>query len=243
MLHDVALDVPVGAWMGLIGPNGAGKSTLLGALSGTLPFEGTIEVDGVPLRRMSPRRRARRIAVVEQLPVRPPEMTVADYVLLGRTPHITYFGREGAGDRAVVGDTLVRLDLAGLAGRPVDSLSGGEWQRAVIARALAQGPDVLLLDEPTSALDVGRQLHVLELLDGLRHERGLTVVSATHDLGLAAAYCDRLALMSRGGVVVQGAPREVITEAVLNEHYDARLRVVDDGAGHIAVVPHRDRRG
>jgi len=180
------------------------------------------------------------MAVVDQQPTMPADMTVADYVALGRTPYLSYFGREGADDRRVVAECLDRLDLMAFAGRRVTTLSGGEWQRTVVARALAQQPDVLLLDEPTSALDVGRQLHVLELVDRLRGD-DLTVISATHDLGLAAAFSDRVALVSGGLIVAEGAPAEVIRESVLSEHYGADLRVLRDDEGHLAVVPRRTR--
>ncbi len=240
ILHGVDLDVPRGTWCALIGPNGAGKSTLLRALAGGDTAGGVVTLDGQPVRDMGHRARAQRIAVVEQQPTVPAGMTVADYVALGRTPYISYFGREGADDRRVVDDSLERLDLRGLAGRPVSTLSGGEWQRTVLARGLAQQPDVLLLDEPTSALDLGRQLHALELVDDLR-AGDLTVISATHDLGLAAAFSDTVALMSHGAIVADGVPGDVLTEEILSRHYGAGMRVLRDDEGHLAVVPRRTR--
>ena len=188
---------------------------------------------------MSRRQRARRIAVVEQNPSVPAGMRVVEYVMLGRTPYISHFGREGRNDQRVVAAVLDRLDLIDFAERPLDQLSGGERQRVVVARALAQEPDLLVLDEPTSALDLGRQLQVLELVQSLRADGGLTVVSATHDLTLAAAYCDRVALISRGALVASGTPAEVVTEPILGEHYGVSLRVLRDASGALAVIPLR----
>jgi len=241
VLHEVSLDVERGAWCALIGPNGAGKTTLLRALASGRVDAGTVEIGGVPVRGMGRRRRAQRIAVVEQQPVAPAGMVLAHYVSLGRTPYVSYFGGEGAADRRVAAECLERLELTHLATRLVTTLSGGEWQRAVVARALAQQPELLLLDEPTSALDVGRQLHVMELIDGLRAD-DLTVVSATHDLGLAAAFADHVVLLGEGVVVAEGAAAEVLREDLLSQHYRGSLRVLTDGDGHMAVVPSRGPR-
>ncbi|MEI6401986.1 MAG: ABC transporter ATP-binding protein, partial [Actinomycetota bacterium] len=184
-----------GEWLCLIGPNGAGKSSILRAVAGLVPHTGSIEVDGSRLELRSARRRAELVAYVPQSPVLPDDMTGAEYVLLGRNPYISYFGAESAHDRALVAELLDRLDLGELAGRYLGTMSGGERQRLVIARALAQEAPILLLDEPTSALDIGHQQQALELVDRLRHEHGLTVVSAMHDLTLAGLYADRLALL------------------------------------------------
>src|SRR5205085_981831 len=155
-------------------------------------------VFGEDARRLGRKELARRVALVPQVPTMPPESSVAEYVLLGRTPHLSYFGSERRSDREAAAAALERLDLGGLAGRRLDSLSGGERQRTVLARALAQDAPILLLDEPTTALDVGRQQQALELVDGLRADGRLTVVCAMHDLTLAALYADRLLLLDRG---------------------------------------------
>jgi iron complex transport system ATP-binding protein len=169
-------------------------------------------------------------------------MTVTDYVLLGRTPYITLFGTESRHDRAVAAGVLARLELDELATRVLGSLSGGEAQRAVLGRALAQEAPLLLLDEPTAALDVGHGQHVLELVDELRAERGLTVVAAMHDLTLAGEFSDRLALLAAGRVIAEGTAREVLRERVLARHYGAELRIIEDGSGGIVVLPrHRPR--
>jgi iron complex transport system ATP-binding protein len=239
VVHDITLEIGAGGWLCLIGPNGAGKTTLLHALAALLPHEGRIALGDHALSEMSRRDRARRIALVQQDAGVPVGVRVADYVMLGRTPYISYFGREGRDDRRVVADVLAQLDLLELADRPVDQLSGGERQRVVLARALAQGPSILLLDEPTTALDLGRQLQVLELIRAQQRAHDLTVISATHDLTLAAAYADRLALISLGGLVADGTPHEVLTTAILGEHYGVPLRVIHDGDGGVAVIPLR----
>jgi iron complex transport system ATP-binding protein len=238
----VTLDVGPGQWLGLIGPNGAGKSTLLRALLGLISHRGRIEVDGHRLAELDRRQVARTIAFVPQSPERPPEMSVADYVLLGRTAHIPLLGTESRHDLEVATRVIERLDLADLVGRPLHTLSGGEMQRAVLARALAQETSVLLLDEPTSALDVGHQQQVLELVEELRHEHGLTVVSAMHDLTTAGQYADRLVLLSNGRCVASGPPSTVLTEHIIAEHYNASVRVLHDECGGTIVVPVRAHR-
>jgi iron complex transport system ATP-binding protein len=160
-------------------------------------------------------------------------MTVAEYVLLGRTPHIGYFANESRADREAADRALTRLDLVRFAGRRLATLSGGERQRAVLARALAQEPSVLLLDEPTAALDVGRQQQALELVDSLRRDAGLTVLSAMHDLTLAGLY--------GGRVVASGTARAVLTPELIAAHYGAEVRVIDGNGAGIAVLPFRTR--
>ncbi|HJP66275.1 MAG TPA: ABC transporter ATP-binding protein, partial [Actinomycetota bacterium] len=191
-------------WLGLIGPNGAGKTTLLRAVAGLLPFVGQVRVAGSDVAGTPRRRLAQLVAYVPQRPELPGAMTVTDYVLLGRTPYIGYLAMESERDLDVVADVLDRLDLAGMSDRTLGSLSGGEGQRAVLARALAQQAPILLLDEPTAALDVGHQQHVLNLVDELRTERGLTILSAMHDLTLAGQFADGLILVNRGRVVASG---------------------------------------
>jgi iron complex transport system ATP-binding protein len=177
-----------GEWLCLIGPNGAGKSSVLRAAAGLVPYSGSIAIDQKEIPATSARWRAQHIAYVPQSPLIPLDMNVFDYVLLGRNPYVRHFSWESRHDKEVVSDVLDRLDLATFARRSLGTLSGGEVQRLVIARALAQEAPVLLLDEPTSALDIGHQQQALELVDKLRREQGLTVVSAMHDLTLAGMY-------------------------------------------------------
>ncbi|GAA2650916.1 ABC transporter ATP-binding protein [Nonomuraea recticatena] len=223
VLSDVAMTVRRGEWLAVIGPNGAGKSTLLRAIMGLIPCEGEVLFDSAPLGR--PRERARTVAFAPQTPGLPPDMTVFDYALLGRTPYIPYLGRESRRDREVTASVLDRLDLTALAGRRVENLSGGERQRVVLARALAQEAPVLLLDEPTTALDLGHQQQVLELVDHLRLADGLTVVTTLHDLSLAGQYADRLLLLADGRAVASGRPSQVLTEALVGKHFDAHVKI------------------
>lgn len=240
LLDGVDLDVARGEWVCVLGPNGAGKTTLVRVLAGLTAHTGRVTLAGTDVSRMRPRARSRLSALVPQSPVVPPGMHVVDYVLLGRTPHIPAFGTERPQDYAVVERVLARLALDPLRDRRLDSLSGGERQRAVLARALVQETPVLLLDEPTTALDIGHQQEVLDLVDDLRHEHTLTVLSTMHDLTLASQYADRLVLLARGRVVAEGKAHEVLDEGLLREHYGVSVRVVHDPSG-LAIVPVRDR--
>jgi iron complex transport system ATP-binding protein len=236
VVHDVSCSLPTGGWLGVLGPNGAGKSTLLRAIAGLTEHRGTVSLDGRDTASMRRRDLAVRIALVPQEPTVPEGATVVDYVSLGRTPHIRYFGSVGRHDRDVVAEVLGALDLSEVAQRPVAALSGGEAQRVFVARALAQEPSLLLLDEPTTSLDVGRQQEVLELIESLRRDRGVTVVSALHDLSLAGQFADRLLLLHEGNHVAEGSPGEVLTEQVVREFFGASVRLVPiDGSGHVLV--------
>jgi iron complex transport system ATP-binding protein len=238
VVDSVDAEVASGEWVALIGPNGAGKSTLLRAVAHLVSYEGSVELDGAEVSRLGRRALARRLAFVPQSPLLPPGMLVREYVLLGRTPYIGSFGYENLRDLEAARHALDRLDLGELAERPLGTLSGGEQQRAVLARALAQEAPFLLLDEPTTSLDIGRQQQVLELVAGLREHGGLTVLCAMHDLTLAGQYADRLLLLSRGRLVAAGQAKEIATEALLAAHYGADVRVVEaDGA--VVVIPVR----
>jgi len=233
------VEVAEGQWLSLIGPNGAGKTSVLRAIANLVSFRGEVCIGGQAVTEFGPRQLARRVAMLAQEPDMPAGMTVAHYVLLGRSPHLGYLGRESDRDRRIVAETLDRLGLGALADRPLDHLSGGERQRVAIARALAQQAPILLIDEPTSSLDIGRQQSVLELIDRLRSEQRLTVVSAMHDLTLAGQYADRLALMVQGHVVAVGTPAEILTEPAIAKHYQAEVRVVELNGSGRAVVPVR----
>ena len=241
VVDGVDLDVREGEWLALIGPNGAGKTTLLRALAGLVRYEGGLALLGSPAEGLGRREWARTVAVVPQEPVTPPWMTVSEYVLLGRTPHLGQLARESADDREAAARTLARLDLLEHRERTLGTLSGGERQRVVVARALAQEASIVLLDEPTAALDIGHQQQALELLDELRAESELTLVAAMHDLTLAAQYADRMVLLDEGRVVADGAPDEVLTEDAIGRHYDATIRVVRVDE-RLAVVPARRGR-
>jgi cobalamin transport system ATP-binding protein len=236
-LVELSLAAEAGSWVALIGPNGAGKTSALRALAGLVPFEGEILLDGRDARSLGRRGLARLLAFVPQKPETPSELTVAEYVLLGRTPYISYLGSERRADRQAAARALRRLELDRFAERSLGSLSGGELQRTVLARALAQEAPVLLLDEPTAALDLGRQQLVLELVDSLRLD-GLTVVSTMHDLTLAGQYADRLVLLDRGSVAAEGTAAEVLSASNVAAHYGASVRVVREN-GSVFVLPVR----
>jgi iron complex transport system ATP-binding protein len=238
----VSESAATGEWVGVIGANGAGKSSLLRAVAHLVPHEGVVRIGRETMGRLSPRRRARLVAYVPQQPELPAGMSVLDYTLLGRTPHIGYFGVESMDDRERCAEVLDRIGLADLTDRYLSTLSGGEVQRVVLARALAQEAPVLLLDEPTSALDLGRRVDALELVDELRRERDLTVLSAMHDLTLAAQFADRLVLLSDGRVIASGPPADVLDEKVLSACFGGRVRVLTDDDGQLLVVPQRSRR-
>jgi len=231
-----------GEWLGLIGPNGAGKTTLLGAISRLLSYQGTISIGGRPAADLGRRQLAQLIAYVPQRPVLPPDMTVSEYVLLGRTAHIGYLRAETAADQRVCASVIDRLDLGAMSDRMLGAMSGGELQRVVLARALAQEAPILLLDEPTSALDLGRRMDALELIDEVRREQSLTVLSAIHDLTLAGQFADRLLLLAGGQVAATGQPAEVLTDAVLAGHFGHGVEVLRTGTGEIAVIARRTGR-
>lgn len=238
----VTLTAAAGEWLSIVGPNGAGKSSLLRAVAHLQPYDGTITINGTVTGQLSRRRHARLVAYVPQQPEIPSGMSVIDYALLGRTPHIGYLGAESQEDRRSCLALLTRLGIDDLAGRMLPTLSGGEMQRAVLARALAQQAPVLLLDEPTSALDLGNRVDALELVDELRIERDLIVLSVMHDLTLAAQFSDRLALLDRGQCVALGTAHEVLDETVLTRIFGGSVRVITDEAGNLIVAPTRRRQ-
>ena len=220
-------------------PERAGKTTLLNGLARLVSFDGHVEVCGQPAARLGRRELARLIAYVPQRPMLPPDMTVSDYVLLGRTAHISYLRAETAADRRVCAAVMDRLDLVPMADRRLRAMSGGELQRLVLARALAQEAPVLLLDEPTSALDLGRRMDALELIDDVRRERGLTVLSAIHDLTLAGQFADRLMLLADGRIAADGPAASVLDGALLAGHFGAGIQVITTDAGELAVISRR----
>lgn len=239
ILRDVSLLLQPGAIVGLLGPNGCGKTTLLRLLSGMLKAQsGDVLIDGRPVAALTRRHIARRIAVVPQETHATFEFTVIDVVLMGRYPHLGPFELEGPADLDIARQALEATGTRHLESRPFASLSGGEKQRVVIASALTQAPEVLLLDEPTASLDLGYQLEVGLLLRRLNRERSATMVMATHDLNLAASLCDTLVLMRNGRVLASGNTSEVLTSAMVRQLYDVEADVrVHELAGHLTVVP------
>ncbi|MGO8882232.1 MAG: ABC transporter ATP-binding protein [Streptosporangiaceae bacterium] len=238
-LDGLTARVAQGEWLGLIGPNGAGKTTLLRAVARLVRYDGRVTIGGKTTAGLTRRQLAWLVAYVPQQPLLPPEMTVSDYVLLGRTAHIGYLRVETSADWRICAGLLDRLGLSALAGRALRTLSGGELQRMVLARALAQEAPVLLLDEPTSALDLGRRVDALELVDELRRERALTVLSAVHDLTLAGQFADRLLLLDYGAAAACGSPQDVLRDEVLSGHFGTGVQVLRTDDGELAVISRR----
>ncbi len=239
VVDDVSLTIAPGEMVGILGPNGSGKTTLLKMLSGTLtPSAGTIRFDGRRLSEWKRRDLARRIALVPQETHAPFDFTVLDIVLMGRFPHLGTFALEGPADLAIARQALASTGTSAFEERPFATLSGGEKQCVVIASALAQSPELLLLDEPTASLDMGHQLDVQLLLAGLNRDRGVTMVLSTHDLNLAAALCRHLILLRGGRVIAQGATDDVLTPAAVRALYrvDADIQR-HPAAGHLTVTP------
>ena len=243
-LHEVTSSIARGSLTGLLGPNGCGKTTLLKLMSGVLrPDSGDIALDGRSIARIPGRELARHVAVVPQETHPAFDYSVMEMVLMGRHPHLGSFQLEGPADLAIARDSLAATGTDHLADRAYMTLSGGEKQRVVIASALAQAPDVLLLDEPTASLDLGYQLEVASLLARLNRDRGVTMVLATHDLNLAASLCDTIVLMRSGRVIAQGLTRDVLTAAAIQQLYDVEADVrFHESAGHLTVVPVRRSR-
>jgi iron complex transport system ATP-binding protein len=238
-LDGVDVSVEPGEILGVIGPNGSGKSTLVRVLAGLRAADaGSVQIDGVPLPALSRRERGRRIALVPQETHVTFPMRVRDLVLLGRAAHLGPFGWEKAHDLRAAHEAMARTEVLELADRPIDTLSGGERQRVVLARALAQEPQALLLDEPTSFLDLRHAVELCDLVRELCRARRLAVVLVLHDLNLAGMYCDRLLLLCRGRAHVCGAPAQVLNYEDLCAVYETDLYVApNDVTGTLVVLP------
>lgn len=227
VVRGVTLELGPGEQVALVGPNGSGKTTLLKMLSGAYRSElGSVFLDGTSLVRMKPRAIATRIAVVSQHVDPGLAFRVEELVMMGRIPYTGWLGSPGAGDRDMVQQALAAAELRPLAGRRFDELSGGEQQRVVLAMALAQGADYLLLDEPTVHLDLHHQYALLELLRRLNAERGIAILAVMHDLNLAALYFDRLAVLQDGHLLADGPAGEVLARPETLAVFQAPLRVI-----------------
>lgn len=227
ILRDINLKISKGEVWGILGPNGSGKTTMMNLIDGIIsPQKGTIKIGGAAVGKINRKELAKRIAVVPQETAWVFPLTVEEVVLMGRTPHLGRCAFESHEDLKVARLAMEETDVLAFSSRLLHSLSGGERQRVLIARALAQQPEVLLLDEPTSSLDIAHQISVFDLLLRLSEETGLTVVTATHDMNLASVYCDRIALLHKGSFYSQGAPEEALTEESIREVYGVNV-VVD----------------
>jgi len=220
------LSLKEGEILGLIGPNSSGKTTLLKLMDGLLyPQKGKVFLLGKEIPKIPRRQVARTIAVVPQEMEVPFAFTVGEIILMGRAPYLSRFGWERPKDLSVAREAMALTDVAGLEDRPFLKLSQGEKQRVLIARALAQEPRVILLDEPTSHLDLNHQVEINELIRSLNFQKKLTVLNISHDLNLAAEYCHRLVLLSRGSIFAVGTPAEVITEENIRRVYETNVMV------------------
>ena len=248
ILHEINLEVPQGSVTALIGPNGSGKTTLIRTLSGILqPTSGQVLYRGEDLTKMSVQQRSRMVAVVPQFRTLPPAFSVYEVVALGRTPYLNWFGITSGADHQIVKDAIAQTGLADLADRSIAELSGGEQQRVLLARALAQQTPLLLMDEPTAHLDLQYQVSFLENVHKLAHpspaadEAGLTkraVLVAIHDLNLLTRYADQVALMVGGRIQARGTPTEVLQPEILSRAYNLPLTtLVDPQNGTLAVLP------
>ncbi len=237
VLHDISFDLPPGEILAVIGPNGAGKTTLIRALTGISPLSsGQISVQGRRLNQLSVAERARWIAVVPQARNLPPAFSAWETVLLGRTPHLNWLGQVSERDEAIARQAMQRTQTLELAARPVGELSGGEQQRLLLARALAQAAPILLLDEPTSHLDLQFQLALLDQVRSLATEEKLSVLVVLHDLNLAARYADRVALLVHGELRALGPAHDVLTPELLSPVYHVPLEVLHGGPGNLPYI-------
>jgi iron complex transport system ATP-binding protein len=227
ILRDINLKLNRGEVLALVGPNGVGKSTLIKiACGGLKPTAGEVVVDGVSLHRVSPEERAKRVAVVSQALRLPEAFTVFDTVLMGRTAYLGLLGKETEADKRIAYTAMERTCIADLAARRIGELSGGEQQRVLIARALAQAAPILLMDEPTAHLDLKHQANILDLVRALAHQENFAVLIVLHDLNLAAQYTDRVALLSNAELRAIGTPTQVLTPSHLSEVYGLVINVV-----------------
>lgn len=237
VLREVSFQLQSGQILALIGPNGAGKTSLIRALSGVLPLTGgEVCVTGSDLRTLSSLERARRMAVVPQARSLPPGFSGWETVLMGRTPHLNWLGQVSAKDEEAATQAMRRTHTLQLAARRVGELSGGEQQRLLLARALAQAAPVLLLDEPTTHLDLKYQITLLDQVRSLARQDGLAVVLAIHDLNLVLRYADRAALLVAGELCAFGEPEDVLTPATLSEAYGLPMQMVSAGPGGRPLV-------
>ena len=235
VLNAVTLEIPVGSWTCIVGPNGAGKTTFLKTLLGMHPYSGSIKIQ----EREVFKDMSRNVAFVPQRPEIPLGMTVTEYVALGRAK-LDGWGRERKVGRALIQKTLEETQLLGLQNQLVTQLSGGELQRVLIARAIVQEPEIMLLDEPTSALDLHHQITTLNQVESLK-ERGVTIVSTMHDITLGAMYAERIIVMKQGEVLLDGPASTVIHSHELKAAFDHGISVHTLEDGHTVIVANKTR--
>lgn len=239
VLYDVTRSIDAGQMVAVLGPNGAGKSTLIRCLTGLCkPLTGQISLFGRDSARMSAPERARLVAVVPQELETPVSFTVEELVRIGRTATMSRWGTPGGTDTKVIERAMAYTDVIDMRNRPLTELSGGERQRAIIAMALAQGPELILMDEATSHLDMNHRIEVMQIVERLNREQGMTVVMISHDLNLAADFCSRLIIMNKGTIVADGRPADVFKEDLLRRVYGCEVVVQrNNSSGFVSVFP------
>jgi iron complex transport system ATP-binding protein len=231
-LNHITLDIPRGTWTCLVGPNGAGKTTFLKTLLGNKAYDGSITIDGLEVYK-----NLRNVAFVPQRPEIPAGMDVAEYVMLGRA-RLDGWGRESRTSRRLVQQILEQMQLAGMRHQLVSQLSGGEMQRVLIARALVQEPELMILDEPTSALDLHHQISTLNHIEGMQ-KSGVTIVSTMHDITLGAMYAERIVIMQSGKVLLDGPANDVIHSAQLKSAFDDAITIHTLDNGRPVIVANK----
>ncbi len=240
ILNGVSLEAQDGQLVGVIGPNGSGKSTLLRCLYRVLePTGGAVYLNGRELRSYSVKESARQVSVVAQHNYYNFDFTVQEVVLMGRSPYKRALDRDTREDYRLAAEALERVGMSAFAGRSFSTLSGGEQQRVILARALAQQTPCLILDEPTNHLDVKYQLQLMDIVRSL----GRTVIAAVHDLNIAAMYCDRLYVMRNGRIAAAGTPQEILTVEFIREVYEVEAELCTDSAGRLHILYHPGNAG
>jgi len=243
VLHDISIEVRPGDFYGVIGPNGSGKSTLLKTLTGIVePISGQVTLYGKNVSELSPREIATKIAVIPQEVSILFPFTAREMVAMGRHPHIGRLRREKAEDLEAIERSMTETDTLSLADRYMDELSGGERQRVIIARAMCQRPEVLLLDEPTSHLDINHQVEIFELLTELNTKKTVAVFVISHDLNICAEYCRELIIIKDGRIRRRGAPRHILTRETIREVYGAEVSILSNPNSAAPIISIVSRR-
>lgn len=238
ILKNISFEVKASEILALIGPNGSGKTTLMRGITGLLPLRtGSIHFQTRDLSILSPRERAKLISVVPQAAALPPGYTVYETVAHGRTPYLNWYGKLSSDDKTIIEQAIQITGLKSLAEKEVSSLSGGEQQRVILARALTQNAPVMILDEPTNSLDLHYQVSLLQLEREICQKNKLTIIVILHDLNLAARFADRIAILHNGQIVKCGTPAKVLHEDLLSEIYKTPIRILNDPREGLIVLP------
>ncbi|MFO8084586.1 MAG: ABC transporter ATP-binding protein [Desulfobacterales bacterium] len=243
VIENLSFVVPKGEFFIIIGPNGSGKTTLMKVLAGIeKPDQGKLHIFGKPVEQYSRKSLAQTVAMAPQMTASDFPFTVADVVLMGRSPHKGFLGLDNQTDLQIARQAMLFTEVEHLAGRKLDQLSGGEQQRVLIARAICQEPEIILLDEPTASLDLAHQVRIMDLMEQLQREKGVTVVMVSHDINLACMYAKTLLLIKDGKIVSIGSPHHVLNYETLEKAYGCTLLVDQNPLGNfprITPVPKR----